>query len=52
VFSGLSEFREHMGGELNIPLLAGIGVTCEARQMDLAQVEAAISFLCARDAAR
>lgn len=52
LIAGLSEFREHMGGELNIPMLAGLGRVHEARSMDLSKVADAIAFLRARDTAR
>jgi 3-dehydroquinate synthase len=42
---GLSEFREHLGGELHITLLRGIGDGFEVTTMDEADVEAAIEFL-------
>ena len=42
---GLSEFREHLGGELHITLLRGIGHGFEVTEMDEAKVEAAIESL-------
>jgi 3-dehydroquinate synthase len=42
---GLSEFREHLGGELHITLLRGIGDGFEVTTMDEVNVEAAIEFL-------
>jgi 3-dehydroquinate synthase len=42
---GLSEFREHLGGELHITLLRGIGDSFEVTEMDEANVAAAVGFL-------
>jgi 3-dehydroquinate synthase len=42
---GLSEFREHLGGELHITLLRGIGESFEVTEMDEANVAAAVAFL-------
>jgi 3-dehydroquinate synthase len=52
VLSGLREFREHLGGELHITLLRGIGRSFEVTEMDEATVAAAIEALGARDATR
>ena len=38
VIAGLNEFREHLGGELNILLLKGIGIVEEVQQMDEALI--------------
>jgi len=45
LFEGLTEFREHLGGELNITLLQGIGKALEVNEVDLALYEQAISIL-------
>ncbi len=45
VLSGLDEFREHLGGELTITLLAGIGCGTEVHQMDKQAVVACIEEL-------
>ena len=45
---GLSEFREHLGGELHITLLHGIGQSFEVTEMDEATVCSAIEDLEAR----
>ncbi len=45
VLSGLEEFREHLGGELTITLLAEIGRGVEVHEMDPAKVVAAIREL-------
>jgi len=42
---GLSEFREHLGGELHITLLRGIGEGFEVTAMDEAHVGTAVDFL-------
>ena len=43
--ASLNDFREHMGGELTIPLIKGIGSLTEAHQIDTALVASAIQFL-------
>jgi 3-dehydroquinate synthase len=43
--AGLSEFREHLGGELHITLLRGIGDSFEVTAMNDATVAAAIEVL-------
>lgn len=48
ILSGLEEFREHLGGELSVPLLAEIGRSVEAHQMDPQLIAAAVSELRAR----
>jgi len=45
VLKGLEEFREHLGGQLTITLLKGIGQGFEAHEMKLALVIAAIQEL-------
>ncbi len=45
VLEGLREFQEHLGGELTITLLAGIGRGIEVHEMDHALVEQAIAWL-------
>ena len=45
IFSGLAEFREHLGGELTLMLLKAIGEGIEVHQVDLALYEKAISML-------
>jgi 3-dehydroquinate synthase len=42
VLEGLEEFREHLGGELTITLLKGIGQGFEVHEMNLAGVVDAI----------
>jgi len=45
VLEGLSEFREHLGGELTITLLADIGVGVEVHEIDSALMRQALSWL-------
>ena len=45
VIKGLREFQEHLGGELTITLLAGIGRGVEVHEIDSALVEQAIAWL-------
>ena len=52
VLEGLEEFREHLGGELTITLLRGIGRGFEVHEMDGAKVVEAIEELKQRNAAR
>jgi 3-dehydroquinate synthase len=52
VLEGLREFREHLGGELTVTLLAGIGRGIEVHSMDEALIAQAIAWLRERDGAR
>jgi len=52
VLGGLNEFREHLGGELTITFLRGIGCAVEVHEMNLSKVVAAIHELQERHAAR
>jgi 3-dehydroquinate synthase len=45
VLAGLEEFREHLGGELTITLLQGIGRGVEVHEMDLDKIIEAIHEL-------
>ncbi len=45
VLRGLAEFREHLGGQLTILLLDGIGRSHEVHELDEAQLRQAIYFL-------
>lgn len=45
VLSGLNEFREHLGGELTIMLLEGIGKGVEVHSMDHSLLQEAIEML-------
>jgi 3-dehydroquinate synthase len=48
VLSGLREFREHLGGELTVTLLCGVGRKVEVHAIDEARVIRAIDWLRAR----
>jgi 3-dehydroquinate synthase len=45
VEKALADFREHLGGVLSIPLLAGIGVKTEAKEIDLAVMKNCVVLL-------
>jgi len=45
ILEGLDEFREHLGGELTITLLAGIGTGVEVHAMDTERVRQAMLWL-------
>ena len=45
IFRGLSEFQEHLGGELTLTLLAGIGRGMEVHQVNLDKYRIAILML-------
>jgi 3-dehydroquinate synthase len=45
LLAGLAEFQEHLGGELTVTLLAGIGRGVEVHEMDGALVERSIQWL-------
>lgn len=49
LFQGLTEFREHLGGELTITLLPGIGKAIEVHEVDLSTFKRAISILNAEE---
>lgn len=49
ILAGLDEFREHLGGELSVTLLRDIGVGFEVNRIDPALIEAALSWLAARE---
>ena len=50
VLNGLRDFREHLGGELTITLLAGVGEGVEVHAMDEALVGESIAWLRQRNA--
>jgi 3-dehydroquinate synthase len=52
VVNGLEEFREHLGGQLAITLLRGIGAGFEVHEMNLSKVIEAIYELKERHARR
>lgn len=45
LFKGLNEFREHLGGELTLMLLQGIGQGVEVHQVDLSLYKQAVYML-------
>ena len=49
LLKGLDEFREHLGGELTVTLLAGLGTGLEVHTMDASLVSQAIDWLSARE---
>jgi 3-dehydroquinate synthase len=49
VLTGLEEFREHLGGQLTITLLTGIGTGHEVNEMDTALIEECLDWLMERD---
>jgi 3-dehydroquinate synthase len=51
VEKALGEFREHLGGELSLPLLDGIGKKVEARAIDVKLMNRCIATLARRCAA-
>lgn len=51
VLDGIEEFREHLGGDLTVMMLSGIGRGREVRELDEAAIEAAIRWISARAAA-
>jgi 3-dehydroquinate synthase len=51
ILAGLDEFREHLGGDLTVTLLAAVGAGVEVGAMDPALVVAATDWLAARRAA-
>jgi 3-dehydroquinate synthase len=48
VVAGLADFREHLGGELTVTLLSGLGTGVEVHVIDDNKVDAAIRWLRAR----
>lgn len=45
LFSGLEEFRQHLGGELTITMLKKLGVPLDVHKIEYAQMDAAIDEL-------
>jgi 3-dehydroquinate synthase len=45
VLDGIREFREHLGGDLTVMMLSGIGRGTEVRSLDEAVIERAIDWL-------
>ena len=48
VDTALKQFQEHLGGELSIPLLPGIGRKTEVHQIDIPLMEKCIRILAER----
>jgi 3-dehydroquinate synthase len=48
VLRGLEEFREHLGGELSLTLLRGLGHGVEVREVEEAALLRALDWLRAR----
>ena len=48
LLAGLEDFREHLGGELTITLLEGLGIGVEVHHMDDNLVADSIAWLHAR----
>ena len=51
VLAGLDEFREHLGGDLTVTLLGGVGRALEVHEIDAGLVEKAIGWMRASVAA-
>ncbi len=49
ILEGLREFREHLGGELTVTLLEGIGRGVEVHEIDESRMRAAMAWLQERD---
>lgn len=45
IFKGFAEFREHLGGELTITLLGGIGEGIEVNEVEIPLYKQAISLI-------
>jgi 3-dehydroquinate synthase len=52
VLDGIEEFREHLGGDLTVMMLEGLGVGREVRTLDDAKLVRAMEWLAARAARR
>jgi 3-dehydroquinate synthase len=50
LFDGLDDFREHLGGDLTITLLRGIGQALEVHEMHEPMIERALAWMRARAA--
>lgn len=48
VLLGLEEFRQHLGGQLSIPMLSGIGQSVDLHEIDDARMERALQKLSVR----
>lgn len=52
LLDGLEEFREHLGGELTITLIRGVGEPVDVHEMDTVAIRRAIAHLTQRAATR
>ncbi len=52
ILQGIAEFREHLGGELTITLLEGIGRGIDVHELDERLVHDAIAWLKVRQSAQ
>jgi 3-dehydroquinate synthase len=52
VLDGIEEFREHLGGELTVMMLEGLGVGHEVRSLDESKLVRAMEWLAGRAARR
>lgn len=50
ILEGLKDFQEHLGGELTVTLLGGIGVGVEVHEIDVERMRVAMHWLKARAA--
>ncbi len=50
ILTGLAEFREHLGGRLNVTLPDGLGAKCELHHLDGSIITEAIEYLRTRNA--
>jgi 3-dehydroquinate synthase len=48
VLLGLEEFRQHLGGQLSIPMLSRIGESVDLHEIDAARMEQALQRLSTR----
>ena len=45
LLKGIQEFREHLGGELTITLIDGIGQKMDVHKIDIELMKNAVNFL-------
>lgn len=48
LLKGLEEFREHLGGELTIPMISSIGVKFDVHEMDESKIDRAVKRILKR----
>jgi 3-dehydroquinate synthase len=48
ILEGLKDFQEHLGGELTVTLLAGLGTGIEVHEIDVERMRQAMAWLKAR----